>query len=94
MKSGPAYLDLNEAARRIHAQLEKQGSTVSDGLVLRILGLETQFMTMVNLTERGGTDRMQGDHIHRQACWVLEPSAQSEGDRLPDSKLTKQPEDG
>lgn len=81
MKSGPAYLDLNEATRWMHAQLEKQGFTVSDKLVLRILHLETQFMTMVNLTQPGSTDRMQGGHIHRQACWVLDPNAQSEADQ-------------
>lgn len=81
MNSGPAYLDLNEATRWMHAQLEKQGLTVSDKLVLRILHLETQFMTMVNLTQPGSTDRMQGGHIHRQACWVLEPTVQSEADQ-------------
>jgi len=81
MKSGPAFLDLNETARWISTQLEKEGSTVSDRLVLQILHLETQFMTMVNLTQPGSTDRMQGGHIHRQACWVLEPTAQSEADQ-------------
>jgi len=81
VKSGPSYLDVNESARWIQAQLQKQGLTVSEALVLRILHLESRFMTMVNLTEPPRKDGIQSGHLYRQACWVLDPSAQVEGDQ-------------
>lgn len=81
MKSRPSYLDVNESARWIHAQLQKQGLTVSEALVLRILHLESRFMTMVNLTGPARRDGVQSGHLYRQACWVLDPSAQVEADQ-------------
>lgn len=78
MKSRGAFLDLAEVAARISAQLKKEGSAVSDGLVLRILHLETQFMSMVNLTRPGSTDREQGGHLYREGCWVVERTARTE----------------
>lgn len=81
MKSRPAFLDLNETARWISTQLEKEGSTVSDRLVLRILGLETAFLAMVGLARAGDENSVQSGHMLRESCWVLELSAQAEPQR-------------
>ena len=80
MKSGPAFLDLNETASWISTQLEKEGSTVSDRLVLRILGLETAFMEMVGLARTGDKNSAQAGYILRQRYWVVEPNARTGAD--------------
>jgi len=86
MKSGPAYLDLDEAARWIATQLEKEGVAIEDHLVLRILNQETAFLAMVGLARAGDENSAQAGHILREAYWVLTPSAESKGDEEMESE--------
>jgi len=92
MRSGPAFLDLTEAARWITAQLENEGVAVGDDLVLRILNRETRFLVMVGLGRAGDEHGPQSGHILREGHWVLEPSAESEGDHDIESKGGEQDE--
>lgn len=80
MRSGPAFLDLREAARWVAAQLEKEGVAVGDDVVLQILNRETAFLVMVGLARAGDQDSAQAGHILREGHWVLRPSTESEGD--------------
>lgn len=78
MKSGPAYLDLDEAARWIAVQLEKEDISVADGLVLRVLNRETAFLLKIGLARAGDENGPQAGHILREACWVLRASPRRE----------------
>lgn len=68
MKSGPAFLDLNETASWISAQLEGENLSISDRLVLRILSLETAFMEMVGLARSGDKNSVQSGYVRRESC--------------------------
>ena len=92
MRSGPAFVDLREAARWVTAQLEKEGVAVGDDLVLRILNRETTFLTMVGLGRPGDENNAQAGHTLREACWVLTPGAESEGDHDIESEGGEQDE--
>lgn len=87
MKSGPAYLDLDEAARWIAVQLEKDDISIADGLVRRILNRETAFLAMVGLARAGDQHSAQSGHTLREACWVLSPSAETAADQQIESEL-------
>lgn len=87
MRSGPAFLDLREAARWVAAQLEKEGVAVGDDLVLCILDRETAFLAMVGLAQAGDETSTQGGHILRAAHWVLNPGAEIKGDVETKSEL-------
>jgi len=92
MRSGPAFLDLTEAARWITAQLAKEGVAVGDDLVLRILNRETAFLTMVGLARPADENGAESGYVRREACWILKASAESEGDHDIDSKGGEQDE--
>lgn len=81
MRSRPAYIDVSEAAGWISARLQEEGLSVPCKLVAKILRLETEFLLMVGLARSGDASSVQAGHIHRQAAWVIDPSAQAEASR-------------
>lgn len=93
MRSRAAFLDLREAAIWISAQLQKEGLIIADDVVLRILNRETRFLVMVGLGRAGDEHGPQSGHILREGHWVLEPSAESEGDRHIESEGGEQDEE-
>lgn len=78
MRSGPAYIDLAEMVGWISARLQEERLSVPGKLVAKILRLETEFLLMVGLARSGDASSVQAGHIHRQAAWVIDPSAQAE----------------
>lgn len=81
MRSGPAFLDLREAARWIWPQVEGELPCLQYEDVVRILHVETEFLRIVGLTEEPRPYPVESGHIYRRGCWVLAPDAESEADR-------------
>lgn len=87
MRSGPAFLDLREAATWIYPQVSEKLPCLQYEDVLSILHLETKFLRMVSLVEEPSPNTVESGHIYRRGCWVLAPSAQSEADREIESEI-------
>lgn len=81
MKSGVSYVDRDEAARWIAAQLQKEGLLVSDGLVARILDEESMFLVMLGLARGGHKDSVQCGYVHREEFWMREPATKTRRDQ-------------
>jgi len=75
MRSGPAFLDLREAATWICQQLtdQPQGSGCYEE-VLRVLHMETEFMAVVGLLKERRPRHWERGYVYRRGCWVRDPS--------------------
>ena len=79
MRSGPAFLDLREAAIWISQRLtdQPQGSGCYEE-VLRVLRMETAFMRVVGLLEEPRPRHWERGHVYRHGCWVRDRSIRQE----------------
>lgn len=87
MRSGPAFLDMREAARWIYRQVSEKLPCLQYEDVLSILHLETKFLRMVSLVGEPSQNTVESGHMYRRGCWVLAADSESKADRETEPKV-------
>jgi len=78
MNSGPAFVDVTEAASWISERLGDTRTCSEYDIVLAILNLETQFLRAAGLTHGPRPNSVEPGFVYREGHWVVEPSVRPE----------------